>query len=153
MTRDRGPPWPYPQQTSLPPSTPAQHAPHSGNGVMAEVRERVRALEATLPLLERMAVDRLTSQAGRMDGVDRRLAEGDTRMAKLDERLTTTERATASLPALETRVGHIERRWASWKAGLQYGVAALIFALVLAGKMTWGQAMMLLKLLLPLSPG
>ena len=43
----------------------------------------------------------------------------------------------------------IERRWAGWKAGLQYAVSAILFALVLAGKMTWAEALTFLRLFMP----
>jgi len=120
---------------------------------VADLRERVRAIETTIPHLKEIALDRFSTQAKRMDGVDGRLEMGESRMDRLDERLSAAERAAAPLPAIETRVEAIERRWASWKAGLQYAVAALILGLVLARKMTLGEAAMLLKLIWPLSPG
>jgi hypothetical protein len=120
---------------------------------MAEIRERVRAIETTIPLLKEMALDRLSTHAKRMDGVDNRLAAGDRRMDHIEDRIGETERATAPLPALEQRLAHIERRWTAWKAGLQYAAAALIFGLVLARRMTVDQAYMLLKLVFPLSLG
>jgi len=158
MTRDRGHPPPDPTSWWQPsPSPSPPHAPHGspayGNGAVADLRERVRAIETTIPHLKEIALDRFSTQAKRMDGVDGRLEMGESRMDRLDERLSAAERAAAPLPAIETRVEAIERRWASWKAGLQYAVAALILGLVLARKMTLGEAAMLLKLIWPLSPG
>src|SRR5262245_34353081 len=72
----------------------ARHASPSswsgtGNGVMAEVRERVRALETLVPLLEQMASERTAAQVKRTDGVEQRLGAQDLRMDRLDQRLTS----------------------------------------------------------------
>ena len=74
-------------------------------------------------------------------------------MDGIETRLTTAERASAPVPGLTARVDQIERRWASWKAGLQYAISAILFALVLTGKMTAEQAAVLLRLLLPFWTG
>jgi hypothetical protein len=145
--------WTRPSPEATQPAAPHASPSWTGNGVMAEVRERVRALETLVPMLEQMASERTATQARRVDGIDQRLAAGDRRMDRLDQRLTATEQAAAPLPGIEARVSHIERRWAAWKAGLQYASAALVIGLVLAGKMTLGQAAALLKLLVPFSPG
>ena len=55
-------------------------------------------------------------------------------MDGIETRLTTAERASAPVPGLTARVDQIERRWASWKAGLQYAISAILFALVLTGE-------------------
>ena len=107
MTRDRGPAPPY-HETWPPPSPP----PYYGNGMIGELRERVRELETMLPLLKEMAIDRFSTHARRMDGQDERLKSGDSRMDGIETRLTAAERASAPVPGLTARVDAIERRWA-----------------------------------------
>lgn len=144
MTRDRGPAPPY--HETWPPPSPQ---PYYGNGIVGELRERVRELETMLPLLKEMAIDRFSTQAKRIDGVDERLKSGDSRMDGIETRLTTAEQASAPVPSLTARVDAIERRWAGWKAGLQYAVSAILFGLVVAGKMTWPEAVSVLRLFMP----
>src|SRR5262245_25989184 len=110
MTRDRGWMPPY-HETSLPPPSPTSYA-GNGNGVIGELRERVRGLETMLPLLKEMAVDRFSTQASRMDGVDERLKSGDSRMDNIEERLHQAEQAAAPVAVLTARVDAIEKRWA-----------------------------------------
>jgi hypothetical protein len=117
---------------------------------MPELRERVRAIETTLPHLERLAADRHASQGHHLAALETRLQANEQRSGQLDSRLTAAEQAAAPLPAVEARLAHLERRAKVWKDAAQYAMAALIVGLVLARKLTVGEASALLKLILPL---
>jgi hypothetical protein len=166
MTGDRGDLPPYHRTSSWPASPPGspQHAQHAyqGNGnamapQIADVRERLRAVETLLPMLERVITERISGHHQRLQGAETHLSSSDRRMDLIEGRVSETERTVAPLPGhlnvMEARLTQSERRWEAWKAGLQYAAAALIFGLVVARKLTVEQAWTLLKLFLPLSPG
>lgn len=115
----------------------------NGNGMIGDMRERLATLEAN----HRMSADRMNS-------TDSRLTEGDRRMNGMAGRLQAVEieskthsGTAAEIKALADRLQAFELRRAANLAWLQYGAAALIFALTASGKLDPDKAIgFLLKL-------
>ena len=121
------------------------------------VRERVRALEVSQENTTLMARDRLDSASRRMDGIDGRLKEGDTRMHGFDRtiddlrhaieplkplpaQMADLQAAVSPLSSLTSEIAAMKAGWQRWRGRMYYGLAAGLSALLLSEQITAQQA-------------
>lgn len=131
MSHGHPPSWPEPWPQNSPSSVP-QMMPYNGNGVIGDLRERLARLEEGTGHIR----ERLQSGSVRMDTQDGRMNEMGDRLNRLEEADRATLAQMGPLSELPDRLTRIEARAQRWRDALQWIMAALILASVLAGKLS-----------------